>query len=40
MGTDRFVRYALNELVILCQTGQNKMEEAESYYVVTDSDNM
>lgn len=39
MGTDRFVRYTLNDLAILCQTGQNEMEEAESCYVVTDSGN-
>jgi len=39
MGTDRFMRYTLNDLAIIIQRGQNEMEEAAAYYVVTDSGN-
>jgi hypothetical protein len=40
MGTDRLVRYTLNDLATLSQTGQNETEEAEKVNVVTDSKNM
>jgi hypothetical protein len=40
MGTNRFVRYTLNDLAILSQREQNEMEEAAAYYVVTDSGSM